>query len=208
MSLPFSGPGAITWLCRNTPERSRAMRMKSLAVISSMFFLAAAPAAAELVPIYGPVYVSKIKADDNGRHRDGRHDRDGEERERDHQREHGDREHGDGHEKRDKETKITFTAPVAGDGLIIVKNGADQGKKARVGKAEIELNGQEIAKAKDFNKETDTLQYSVKLLSTNELEVEVESCRECKIEITVLGQKPEPTPPTRVPTAPTRAPVQ
>lgn len=108
---------------------------------------------------------------------------------------------GIGHEH-EKETKFTFRAPVTGPGIIVVKNGGDGGKKARVGSARIELNGQEVAKEKDFNKTVETKEYNVQLQALNEMEVEVESCRTCEIEISVMGEPPAALP-TRDP-LPTR----
>lgn len=94
-----------------------------------------------------------------------------------------------GHED---DVKLSFTAPVPGSGVIVIKNGADSGKKHRVSQAELELNGQDVARPRDFNKKAEVIEYNVQLLANNELEVEVESCRQCKIEITVLGEKPAP----------------
>lgn len=95
------------------------------------------------------------------------------------------KEHG-----HDKDFKVAFTAPVPGNGVIVVKNGGEAGKKYRVGKAEIELNGQEIARPRDFNKNAEVIEYNVELLADNEMKIEVESCRACKIEVSVLGEKP------------------
>lgn len=95
----------------------------------------------------------------------------------------------------DKEAKFLFTAPVPGSGKIVVKNGGDSGKKSRAASAEIDLNGNEIAKRKDFNKNISLIEYEVNLLSENKMEVEVKSCKGCEIEITVLGEKPAPAPP-------------
>lgn len=137
-------------------------RLKTLAVISSLLFFAAAGVAqAEMTTIYGPVYFSKANKEKHN--------------------------HGNGH---DKDFKVTFQAPLPGKGIIIVKNGAESGKKYRVGKAEIELNGQEIARPKDFNKNAEVIEYSVDLLADNEMKVEVESCKACKIEVSVLGEIP------------------
>lgn len=138
------------------------MKRFSVAVVSSLFlFAAATSAAAELVPIYGPVFVTKTK--DKGEHHR-------------------------------KETKLKFSAPVPGKGLLVVRNGGDQGKRARVSSAEIELNDREIADKRDFNKTVDRLEFEVDLLATNKMEVEVKSCRECEIEITVMGERPAPPP--------------
>lgn len=138
------------------------MKRFSVALLSSMFiFAAAGGAAAELVPIYGPVYIAKTK------------------------------EKGEHHRK---ETKLTFTAPVQGKGVLVVRNGGDSGKRARVSSAEIELNGREIAEKRDFNKKVTVLNFDVDLLATNEMEVKVRSCRECELEITVMGEKPAPPP--------------
>ena len=138
------------------------MKRFGVALLSSMFFFAAAGAAvAELVPIYGPIYISKTK--EKGEH------------------------HG-------KETKLSFTAPVQGKGVLVVKNGGDSGKRARVSSAEIELNGKEIAEKRDFNKKATVLNFDIDLLATNEMEVEVKSCRECELEITIMGERPAPVP--------------
>ncbi len=95
-------------------------------------------------------------------------------------------------EHHNKETKLNFTAPVPGSGIIVVKNGGDSGKKSRVSSAEIELNGQDVAKEKDFNKKTEVMEFNVTLQAENEMEIKVESCKECEIEISVKG---EPAPP-------------
>lgn len=145
-------------------------RFSGFALASALLFFAAGTVAeAEMVTIYGPVYVSKTK-----------------------------QHHGHG-----KESKFTFSAPLPGPGVIVVKNGGDSGKKARVGSAEIEFNGVRVARPKDFNKNVTTLSYNVTLSAENKMEVEVESCKECEIEITVLGEsapaiEPPPPPPLSV----------
>lgn len=141
---------------------------RSIAVISSLIFLAAAGVAeAEMTTIYGPVYITKAKKDDS-RHKD--------------------------------KTVLTFTAPVPGSGQIVIKNGGDGGKKSRAASAEVELNGEEVADEDDFNKNVTELTYDVTLLADNEMKVEVQSCKECEIQITVMGEKAAPAPvvlPTR-----------
>lgn len=151
------------------------MKRFSIALASSVFFLAAVGGAyAEMVPIYGPVYVAKTK--DKGEHHR-------------------------------KEAKLAFSAPVPGKGIIVVKNGGDSGKKARVASAEIELNGKEVADREDFNKKTEVLEIDVDLLAQNDMEVEVKSCRECELEIVVMGEKPVAPPPRVAPAVPLRAPI-
>ena len=136
-------------------------RFKGIAVLSSLLLFGALSAAeAEMVTIYGPVYITKAEHRHNEHH--------------------------------NKETKLNFTAPTPGAGVIVVKNGGDSGKKSRVSSAEIELNGQDVAKEKDFKKNAEVLEYNVTLQAENELEVKVESCKECEIEISVKG---EPAPP-------------
>ncbi len=106
------------------------------------------------------------------------------------------KEHGHHEDK----TKLTFTAPVPGAGKIVIKNGGDGGKKSRVASAEVELNGVEVADEHDFNKNVTELTYDVTLLADNEMEVEVKSCKECELQITVMGEKAAPAPvvlPTR-----------
>lgn len=137
-------------------------RLKGLIAVSSLFvFAAAGVVEAEMVTVYGPVYISKTK------------------------------EHGS-----DK-SKLTFTAPTPGAGIIVVKNGGDTGKESRVSSAKVELNGKDVVREKDFNKKVDTVQVNVDLLAENELEVEVESCKRCEIEVTVMGE-PAVVLPTRV----------
>lgn len=103
----------------------------------------------------------------------------------------------------DKETKFKFAAPVAGKGVVVVKNGGDSGEKARVSAAKVELNDKKILRERDFNKNVGELRVDVELNDSNELEVEVKSCKECEISITVLGEIPvvqppaPPAPPTR-----------
>ncbi len=105
----------------------------------------------------------------------------------------------DGHER---ETKLRFTAPVPGNGVIVIKNGGDAGKRARVSSAEVELNDVTIAHKHDFNKNVDELRFNVQLKANNELEVEVKSCKECELAITVLGEKPAPPPAPPMPPMP------
>ena len=97
------------------------------------------------------------------------------------------------HEKQESDSKLKFTAPVPGNGVIVVKNGGDTGKRSRVSSAKIELNGVEVAKERDFKKTAETLEYNVVLQAENEMEVEVESCKTCEIEVTVLGEQALPT---------------
>ncbi len=146
-------------------EEGQAMKMLRgfVILLSLMFVLGVMKAAqADMTAIYGPVYITKATSE-GGKDKDKK-----------------------------KETKLTFTASVPGEGILIIKNGGDAGKKHRVSSAEIKLNGKEIVDEKDFNKNVDTLQYNVQLLSTNELEVEVKSCKECELELTVMGEQALP----------------
>lgn len=149
-------------------------------LLSMMFVLGVMKAAqAELTSVLGPVQItSKAKHDDHGK-----------------EHHHGDRK---------KEAKFTFPS-VAGGGIVIIKNSGDSKNKG-ISSAEIKLNGHEIAD-EDFATGVDTLQYNVDLLPTNELEVEVKSCKECVITVEVKGEKSgSPTPPlpprSTVPSAP------
>ncbi|MBI5467747.1 MAG: hypothetical protein HY891_01325 [Deltaproteobacteria bacterium] len=147
-------------------------RLKVLTVVSSLFVFAAVGAAqADMTKIYGPVYITKSK-----------------------------HEHHEHHGKKERDSKLKFTAPVPGNGVIMVKNGGDTGKNSRVSSAKIELNGVKIAKERDFSKKVATLQYNVVLQAENDLEVEVESCRTCELEITVLGEQPVVLPTRVLPT--------
>lgn len=98
----------------------------------------------------------------------------------------------------EKEAKLKFTAPVPGNGVLVIKNGGDSGEGARVSSAEVELNGKDIAKKRDFNKNVDLLKFDVQLLAENELEVEVKSCKECELEISIMGEAA--LPPRALPT--------
>ncbi len=110
----------------------------------------------------------------------------------------------------DKEAKFVFTAPVPGNGVIVIKNGGDEWPRYRASSAKIELNDVKVASPRDFKKGIAVMSYDVKLLAENELEVKVRSCNECYIELTVLGEKGEEvvTPPTAPPTAPPGMPSQ
>ncbi|OGQ57620.1 MAG: hypothetical protein A3J24_07855 [Deltaproteobacteria bacterium RIFCSPLOWO2_02_FULL_53_8] len=94
-----------------------------------------------------------------------------------------------------KESKFVFTAPVPGVGLVVVKNGGDSGKRARVSSAEVELNDKDILNERDLNKNVEEVKIDVVLLDSNEMEVEVKSCKECEIAITVYGEIAPPPPP-------------
>ena len=99
------------------------------------------------------------------------------------------------HNGHEHDTKLKFQAPVPGDGVIVVKNGGDSGRKYRVSSATVELNEKTIVRHRDLNHEVDVIQRKVTLKDVNELEVRVESCKECELEITVMGEKPAPAPP-------------
>ena len=86
-----------------------------------------------------------------------------------------------------KRSVLSFTAPVPGTGVIVVKNGGDSGKNHRVGSARIILNGEEVSGPEDFNKNVEELRYDITLKADNALGVEVRSCRDCEIAISVLG---------------------
>ncbi|MEK7679620.1 MAG: hypothetical protein AAB356_05450 [Deltaproteobacteria bacterium] len=111
-----------------------------------------------------------------------------------------------------KEAKFTFTAPVPGNGVIVIKNGGDKGRHYRATSAKIELNDEKVASSRDFKKGNAVMSYDVLLLADNELEVKVKSCEECFIEVTVLGEKggeviPPPAPPVAPPGIPSRPPM-
>ncbi len=166
----------------------------AITAATGLLFLGVGAAEAELQTIYGPVYVTKAKKD--GHHHGSRHG-DVEK----HGDRHGDGErHGDkdkhGHKiKKEKDSDFTFTAPVPGAGIIIVKNGGSAGNRGRVSSAKIELNDEKIADRRDFNKQVEVLRFHVDLRTDNELEVDIKSCRECELEITILGDKPVVLPP-------------
>lgn len=111
----------------------------------------------------------------------------------------------------DKKSKFVFTAPVAGAGVVVVRNGGDSGKKARVSSAKIELNDQDILSEQDLNKTISEVKVDVQLKDSNEMEVKVKSCNECEIAVTVYGElaappaPPAPAPP--VPAPPVPAPI-
>lgn len=98
------------------------------------------------------------------------------------------------HNGHEHDTKLKFQAPVAGDGIIVVKNGGDSGRKYRVSSATVELNEHTVVRHRDLNHEVDVIRRNVTLKGENELEVRVESCKECELEITVMGEKPAPAP--------------
>lgn len=111
-----------------------------------------------------------------------------------------------------KEAKFTFTAPVPGNGVIVIKNGGDKGSHYRAASAKVELNDEKVASPRDFKKGVAVMSYDVTLLADNELEVRVKSCEECFIEVTVLGEKggeviTPPAPPVAPPGTPSMPPM-
>lgn len=158
----------------------------ALAAAAGLLIFGSGAAQAELETIYGPVYVTRAKHDGHS-HKvtvdevEKSADKDAKERGREH--------------RVSKDTDFTFTAPVPGAGIIIVKNGGIAGHRGRVSSAEIELNDKKIADRKDFNKQVEVLRFNVDLKAENELEIDIKSCKECELEITVLGEKPVVLPP-------------
>ncbi|MBI5237806.1 MAG: hypothetical protein HY887_05220 [Deltaproteobacteria bacterium] len=111
-----------------------------------------------------------------------------------------------------KEAKFIFTAPVPGNGVIVIKNGGDKGSHYRTASAKIELNDEKVASSRDFKKGNAVMSYDVTLLADNELDVKVRSCEECFIEVAVLGEKggeviPPPAPPIAPPGTPSMPPM-
>jgi hypothetical protein len=133
-----------------------------------MISLGATAASAELVTVYGPVYVTKA---------DVKHDN------------HGDEGRDVRHVSSEAEGKFVFRSPVTGPGVIVIKNGGDNGKHARVSAAEVEFNDTEVVDESGFNKNVDELTYDVDLQELNEMEVEVKSCKNCELEIRVMTDR-------------------
>jgi len=129
-----------------------------LLIIVLTLFAFVGTSQADMVTIYGPVYVSKTKKDSH-----------------------------------EKDSEFKFTAAVAGNGVIVIRNGGDSNKDHRVSSAEVEFNDEKIASERDFNKNVEELRYDVTLQADNELEVEVKSCKKCELEITVLGEASFPS---------------
>lgn len=101
------------------------------------------------------------------------------------------------HEDHDKEVSFKFSAPQPGNGLIIVKKmgNADSRKKARHWHVKLELNDRHISSRTDVDKHDAVLGLPVELLKDNELEVKIKSCKDCEVELAVLGERPAPPPP-------------
>ena len=143
-------------------------RLKGLAIAASLLMftaVAALPAAADMSTIYGTVNI-------------GNHDRDG----------------------HDKKTKHRFNAPVEGDGVIVIRSTAaatgtkehrdgekDFQKDRTFRKVKIELNGDEVAEQRHFDKGVEELRYNVNLLASNTMKVKVKGCKECSLQLSVLG---------------------
>lgn len=111
-----------------------------------------------------------------------------------------------------KEAKFIFPAPVPGNGVIVIKNGGGKGSHYRGSSAKVELNDEKIASPRDFRKGIAIMSYDVLLLADNELEVKVNSCEECFVEVTVLGEKggeiiEPPAPPAAPPGMPSAPPM-
>lgn len=166
-------------------------RLKGLAIAASLLMLTAVavlPAAAEMSTIYGTVNI-------------GNQDRDG----------------------HDKKTKHSFNAPVEGDGVIVIRSTAvaaekkehrDKEKELKKDrtfrKVKIELNGKEVAEQRHFEKGVEELRYNVNLLASNTMKVQVKGCKECSLELSVLGNTdagPVITPPAAPPAPPTPPPL-
>lgn len=116
-----------------------------------------------------------------------------------------------------KEGEFTFTAPVPGKGVLVVKTWKsqagvdgrdDHGKEPGIRGAKIELNDQKIVRRKEFKKKVQTLNLDVDLQASNELEVKVKTCKRCEVMISVLGesQSTPTTPPDIDPTIPVGTP--
>lgn len=96
---------------------------------------------------------------------------------------------------------FTFTAPVPGKGVLVVKTWKSPDSRSRhrdeagFKGAKIELNDQKIVKEKHFEKNVQVLNFDIDLLASNELEVKFKTCKKCEIEISVLGEA-EAAPPT------------
>ena len=143
-------------------------RLKGLAIAASLLMftaVAALPAAADMSTIYGTVNI-------------GNHDKDG----------------------HDKRTKHRFNAPVEGDGVIVIRSIVEgTEKKERHGtdkelnkdktfrKLKIVLNGEEVAEQRHFDKGVEELRYNVNLLASNTMKVKVKGCKECSLQLSVLG---------------------
>lgn len=146
--------------------------------------IVAMPAAAEMTTVYGTVNI-------------GNHDRNG----------------------HDKRTKHRFNAPVEGDGVIVIKSSAiaqekrgrrherhegdDSRKDDTFRKIKIELNGEEVAEQRHFEKGVQELRYNVHLLASNVMKVKVKGCRKCSLELSVLeNRESDDSPITATPVPP------
>lgn len=155
------------------------LRYFTVAVALLFVFGLSKTSRAEMIRIFGPVYVAMHA---NNHHHDGEHKR----RDGEHRKDHR------GHDN-EKKAEFTFAATPGSKGVMIVKNGGDTGKRHRVSSMEIELNDKEIASERHFNKNVEEMSYDIDLLADNELEVEIKSCKGCEVEITVLGERPGST---------------
>lgn len=158
-------------------------RLRGLAIVSSLFLFTAAtalPAAAEMSTIYGTVHI-------------GSHDN------RDH----------------DRNTKHHFNAPVPGEGVIVIKSAPskkgshrhDGDEDRTFSKVKIEINGEEAVEQRHFNKGVEELRYNVPLLSSNTMKVKVKACKECSLELFVLGNTENAPVETLPPTPPVPPPL-
>lgn len=161
-----------------------------IAVTAFLFFASVTAAQAEMVKIYGPVYIAKSKA---------------EHAEKEHVKKHGKKEHKN-HEEEDHgqmSTAFQFNAPVPGNGVFVITNGGDSGKSARVPVAEVSLNGSQVTTPRTFNRSVEEKKYDVTLLESNEVSVSIRGCGSCELAITVYGEQPvAPPPPVIAPPPP------
>ncbi|MEK6790635.1 MAG: hypothetical protein AABY45_02920 [Deltaproteobacteria bacterium] len=91
--------------------------------------------------------------------------------------------------------------------MIIVRkiDRADSRKKTRHWHVKLELNDRHISNRADLFERDAEFRLPVELLKDNELEVKIKSCKDCEVELSVLGERPAPpapAPPAPDPNAP------
>lgn len=118
----------------------------------------------------------------------------------------------------DKRTKHRFSAPVEGDGVIVIKSSGvspdnrgrrhdeESGERSERSntfhKVKIKLNDEEVAAQNHFDKGTQELRYNVHLLQSNVMKVTVDGCRSCSLELSVLENRDSAESPITAPPVP------
>ncbi len=125
-----------------------------------------------------------------------------------------------------RHARFHFNAPVPGDGVIVLKSVAKAHDEGHSGthrrdndrdlyrdnpfrQVKIKFNGEEVVAQRHITNGATEFRYNVALKADNNMNLKVVSCKDCTVQLTVLGNTaaPPPTLPTTAPALPTTAPA-